>query len=153
MSESRSGESRISVYKPIPVYTPSESRNGESRFESPNNKKNITTTIELTNVGKYNNLVDIDTLIEELESELPLKPTNSTKINQALEQRKKKIEQLKQLRNEIKTKEEEEKIFSEIQKSNAELDDIINNVKKLINKPNKNIQTSTYESRNGESRW
>ena len=131
----------------------SESRSGESRSDLPKTNESSIPSIKLTNVGKYNNMIDIDTLIEKLESEIPLEKTNNLKINQALEERRKKIEQLKKIREDIKRNEEEERILSQTKKSNDELDEFINNVKKLIAKPTTSIKSSTSESRSGESRW
>lgn len=153
MSESRnSSESRyISSY----MSKPSESRNdGESR-------RNFR---EQINNSKYNNLEDIDSLIEKFESEMSNITSNNPKINQALSQRKQKIEELKKLRDEAKRRTEEEELLSMLERSNSELDDAISSVKKLVRKPaipKKNSVGSSYtsynsssESRNsGESRW
>ena len=64
----------------------SESRNdSESRYETRGQVNNT----------RYNNLDDIDSLIEKLEREMPTIQSNNPRINQALEQRRQKIEELK----------------------------------------------------------
>lgn len=93
MSESRNNsESRGYGY----VSVSSESRNtGESKRE----------VIKI----RYNNLDDIDSIIEKLEREMPASTSNNPRINEALEKRRQKIEELKKLAEEAKVKLEEEK--------------------------------------------
>lgn len=153
MSESRNNsESR---YTPSYMCKSSESRNdGESYRDFR----------EQANNSRYNNLEDIDSLIEKLESEMPNITSNNPKINQALSQRKQKIEELKRLRDEAKRRTEEEDVLKMLERSNSELDDAISSVKKLVRKPavpKKNYASSNYTSYNssseshnsGESRW
>lgn len=148
MSESRNNsESRGYGY----VSVSSESRNtGESKRE----------VIKI----RYNNLDDIDSLIEKLEREMPTIQSNNPRINQALEQRRQKIEELKRLRDEARRESEEEKQLRMLEQSNDELDVVIGNVKKLVRKPanpKKESTRSSYTSYSssseshdsGESRW
>lgn len=101
MSESRNNsESRGSRYTSTYVSRASESRNNsESRCDSRGQVNNT----------RYNNLDDIDSLIEKLEREMPTITSNNPRINQALEQRRQKIEELKRLRDEARRESEEEK--------------------------------------------
>ena len=153
MSESRNNsESR---YTPSYMSNSSESRNdGESHRDFR----------EQSNNSRYNNLEDIDSLIEKLESEMLNIASNNPKINQALSQRKQKIGELKRLRDEAKRRTEEEEVLRMLERSNSELDDAISSVKKLVRKPaipKKNYASSSYPSYNssseshnsGESRW
>ena len=107
---------------------------------------------------------DIDSLIEKLEREMPNIKSNNPRINKVLDERKDKIEELKRLRNTIKKANEEEKLIKELEESNNELDDVINNVKKLIKEPIKEndnyeepiryVRDSEGESHfSSESRW
>lgn len=175
MSESRNNsESRGSRYTSTYVSRPSESREtGESRCsyssnnfssESRNDNESRYDSREQVNNTRYNNLDDIDSLIEKLEREMPTIKSNNPRINQALEQRRQKIEELKRLREEAKRKLEEEKQLRMLEQSNDELDDVIANVKKLVRKPMKiknNSTCSSYSSSGysseshdlGESRW
>ena len=129
MSESRNNsESRGSRYTSTYVSRASESRNNsESRCDSRGQVNNT----------RYNNLDDIDSLIEKLEREMPTITSNNPRINQALEQRRQKIEELKRLRDEARRESEEEKQLRMLEQSNDELDDIIGSVKKLVRKPSK----------------
>lgn len=83
MSESRNNsESRGSRYTSTYVSRASESRNNsESRCDSRGQVNNT----------RYNNLDDIDSLIEKLEREMPTITSNNPRINQALEQRRQKL--------------------------------------------------------------
>lgn len=121
MSESRNNsESRGSRYTSTYVSRASESRNNsESRCDSRGQVNNT----------RYNNLDDIDSLIEKLEREMPTITSNNPRINQALEQRRQKIEELKRLRDEARRESEEEKQLRMLEQSNDELDDIIGSVK------------------------
>ncbi len=114
--------------------------------------------------SRNNNLDDIDSLIEKLEREMPTITSNNPRINQALEQRRQKIEELKRLRDEARRESEEEKQLRMLEPSNDELDNVIGNVKKLVRKPSKPKKDSTrpsyssYSSSSeshdsGESRW
>lgn len=119
---------------------------------------------ESINNIKYNKLEDIDSLIEKLEREMPVITSNNFRINQALERRRQKIEELKRLRDEVMIDLEEEKQLRMLEESNDELDSVIDDVKKMIKKPEKsknNVTLSSYSSCNysseshdlGESRW
>ena len=174
-SESRDiGESRECRYVPSYASESNESREaGESRcnysnndffVESRNGNENIYDSRGQVNNTRYNNLDDIDSLIEKLEREMPTITSNNPKINQALEERRQKIEELKRLIDEAKRELEEEKQLRMLEESNAELDDAISKVKKLIKKPANPIDISTRprsygfdyssESHNSyESRW
>lgn len=114
--------------------------------------------------SRNNNLDDIDSLIEKLEREMPTITSNNPRINQALEQRRQKIEELKRLRDGARRESEEEKQLRMLEPSNDELDNVIGNVKKLVRKPSKPKKDSTrpsyssYSSSSeshdsGESRW
>ena len=175
MSESRNNsESRGSRYTSTYVSRSSESRDtGESRYsistnnfssESRNNSESRCDSRGQVNNTRYNNLDDIDSLIEKLEREMPTITSNNPRINQALEQRRQKIEELKRLRDEARRESEEEKQLRMLEQSNDELDDIIGSVKKLVRKPSKPKNNSTYSSYfsydysseshdSGESRW
>lgn len=152
MSESRnSSESRSTTSY---VSKPTESRtSGESRYETRNERTN-----------KYNNLEDIDSLIEKLEREMPNIKSTNPRINKVLDERHEKIEELKRLRNRIEREREEEKLIRKLEESNNELDNIINDVKKLIKEPTKEkedyeetirfVRDSDGESHfSAESRW
>lgn len=149
MSESRNNsESRGSRYIPSYVSRPSESRCGYKNQ---------------VNNNRYNNLEDIDALIEKLEREMPTITSNNLKINQALVHRKQKIAQLKILRDEAKRILEEEKQLRMLEQANAEIEEAIDNLKKIVKKPSKPKNKPSYpsyscgyasESRDsGESRW
>jgi len=175
MSESRNNsESRGSRYTPSYVSRPSESRDtGESRCsyssnnfssESRNDSESRYDSRGQVNNTRYNNLDDIDSLIEKLEREMPNIQSNNPRINQALEQRRQKIEELKRLRDEARRESEEEKQLRMLEQSNDELDDVIGNLKKLVRKPTKpknNSISASYSSYDysseshdsGESRW
>lgn len=152
----------------------SESRDtGESRCSYPNNNFSNESRNDSdsrcdsrgqANSTRYNNLDDIDSLIERLEGEMPTITSNNSRINLALEQRRKKIEELKRLRDEVRRESEEEKQLRILEQSNAELDNVIGNVKKLVRKPSKLKKESTRSSYisysnsseshdSGESRW
>ena len=118
MSESRNNsESRGSRYTSTYVSRSSESRDtGESRYsistnnfssESRNNSESRCDSRGQVNNTRYNNLDDIDSLIEKLEREMPTITSNNPRINQALEQRRQKIEELKRLRDEARRESEE----------------------------------------------
>ena len=175
MSESRNNsESRGSRYTSTYVSRSCVSRDtGESRYsistnnfssESRNNSESRCDSRGQVNNTRYNNLDDIDSLIEKLEREMPTITSNNPRINQALEQRRQKIEELKRLRDEARRESEEEKQLRMLEQSNDELDDIIGSVKKLVRKPSKPKNNSTYSSYSsydysseshdsGESRW
>ena len=109
-------------------YVSSESRNtGESKRE----------VIKI----RYNNLDDIDSIIEKLEREMPASTSNNPRINEALDKRRQKIEELKKLAEEAKVKLEEEKQLKMLEQSNDELDCIIYNMKQMVKKPIKPISS------------
>lgn len=143
MSESRnSSESRDPRIWPY-SYTSSESREyGESRTDYSRYEDN----------RRFNNLEEIDELIKRLENENLALSTNNPKINQSLEKRRKKIEELKRLN-------EEAKQLKMIKEENDSLDDAIKGIKNLIRRPNKkNNRVSSFDYSgeshdSGESRW
>ena len=142
-SESRDfGESRS-----FPTYpsSSSESRDsGESResiYSSPSQQ--------------YNNLEDIDRLIESLESSLPETDSNNPRVNKALDTRRKQIEELKQLREQSIRKMEEDRLIRQLESQNDEIQNAINGMKRLLKrKPTTRRNSNSGESRDsGESRW
>lgn len=158
MSESRNnGESRCCGYSSSYVTPSSESRNsGESRYNPITDNYISDANARNENSSKYNNLTDIDSLIERLEKEKPRILINSPRINQALNERNAKINQLKALREQIKKESEEEKILKTLEASNSELDEAIANVKKLVKTPVvvSDDHCSYGESHtSGESHW
>ena len=142
-SESRdSSESRS-----FPTYTSSssESRNSsesrESIYSSPNKQ--------------YNNLEDIDRLIESLESSLPKTDSNNPRVNKALETRRKQIEELKKLKEQSVRKMEEDKLIRQLESQNDMVQDAINGMKRFLKRrPTTKVNSDSSESRDsGESRW
>jgi len=161
MSESRNSESRyVSSYS---SYSKGESHCSESHepsFIAPNNtKKNSTQPL-------YNNLDSIDELIKRLESEIPKNPFTSKKVNEAYEERKEKIDELRALKKQALEEQErkrriekEEEMLPTIKKGNKELDEAIAKVKQMVKKTNPTVYTPTSsiyddgESHSSESRW
>lgn len=135
MSESRNnGESRYSVAYNIPMS--GESRSSESRTSYYVPRESVNTsrvTSKLTSKSKYNDLASIDALIERLEIKEPVISRND-KVNIALEERKRKLEELKRLRKGIEQQNDEE-IIQEIFSDTDELEDAIDQLKKLVKKP------------------
>ena len=177
MSESRkSSESRSYGYAPITLNTSSESRSyrsqpsesrsyrsqpSESRsYRSQPSESRCSTvggspSINNSNQQQYNQLADIDRLIESLENGFTPKQNNSAKYNQALEKRQKKITQLKQLREEAIKQIEEENQIKQLEAENDKLDEAIADVKKLIKRRNptpKKQSSGCYYYDDGESR-
>ena len=84
---------------------------------------------------RYNNLDDIDSLIEKLEREMPTITSNNPRINQALEQRRQKIEELKEKSTELeKTNNELENYFflasHDLQEPNRTIISFLTNLEK-----------------------
>lgn len=149
-SESRSsGESRSSYHSYQRTSYSSESRDcGESRSQRTSNP------IKQESSPKYNNLEDIDKLIENLENSLPANNSGSQRFNQALDKRKRQIEELKKLRDEVERQTEEERITRQLEKENEEIDSQIEDVKRLLLTPKKNKKNSQgSSSSSSESRW
>ena len=123
----------------------SESRNsGESR-ESLYNSSN-----------DYNNLEEIDGLIETLEASMQGEISKNPRINKIFSARKKKIEELKRLREQVERKIDEDKEIKELENENREAQYAIDNIKRFLKRnTNSTVRNSSSgESRNsGESRW
>ena len=101
----------------------------------------------------YNNLEDIDKLIEKLERELPSSISSNSKVNKAIERRKEQINELKKISKIAKQQEEDEKILCKLERENDSIDEVIAGMKKLVNV---NVNTNTvsgycFDSRTGES--
>ena len=172
MSESRnSSESRSYGYTPSYNSYSSESRSsGESRSIYPSYQRTnyssesrdcgesksqrTSTPIKQESSPKYNNLEDIDKLIEYLENSLPANNFGSQRFNQALDKRKRQIEELKKLSAEAKRQTEEERITRQLEEENEEIDSQIEDVKRLLLTPKKNKKNSQgSSSSSSESRW
>lgn len=148
-----SSESRESRYNPSYVSSPSESRDlKESRcgysinsFSSENKKENMDKSDSKgqANNTRYNNLEDVDSLIEKLEGEGTITSDNPI-VNEALKQRIQKIEELKRLREAAKRAIEAEKQLKMLEKSNKELDAAISSVKNLVIKHTISSNESSY---------
>lgn len=163
MSESRnSSESRSYGYAPRISNNSSESRSYQNQSgESRCSLGGSSSSINGSNQQQYNQLADIDRLIESLETGFTPKQNNSAKYNQALEKREQKIAQLKQLREEAIKQIEEENQIKQLEADNAKLDSAIADVKKLIKRRNsappakptpKKQSSGCYYYDDGESR-
>lgn len=123
----------------------SESRNsGESR-ESLYNSSN-----------DYNNLEEIDGLIETLEASMPGEISKNPRINKIFSARKKKIEELKRLREQVERKIDEDREIRELESENREAQYAIDNIKRFLKRNTSSTvrNSSSGESRDsGESRW
>lgn len=113
---------------------------------------------------KYNNLENIDLLIEKLESNLPTSTINDARVKKALSKRNKQILELKKIREEARKQIEVEAELSRLESANDEIDDVIDELKKLVKvkkedinrKYNYNQPSSSYyssESRSSESNY
>lgn len=113
---------------------------------------------------KYNNLENIDLLIERLESNLPTSTINDARVKKALTKRNKQILELKKIREEARKQIEVEAELSRLESANDEIDDVIDELKKLVKvkkedinrKYNYNQPSSSYyssESRSSESNY
>lgn len=137
MSESRNkGESRGYEYTPSYVSVSGESRNNSSNQ---------------VNDSKYNNLDDIDTLIEKLEKEKIETTCDNSQIQAQISKRKQKIEQLKNLRKQANEAREKAEILEKIKADNQELDEAIRSTKQLIKKPQP--KTSDSNSKKGDTQY
>ena len=124
MGESRSSESREAYYAPsYSSYYSSESRVQESR-SYPNYSS------ESREIPYYNRLDDIDTLIEKLSHKTY--DTSSQALNKVISERKRKIEELRQLKEQVLRKREEDKILRELENENLELDRAIKELKQKL---------------------
>lgn len=101
----------------------------------------------------YNNLEDIDRLIEKLEREMPSNTSSNSKINKAIERRKEQINELKKISRAAKQQEEDERILRKLEKENDSIDEVIAGMKKWVNKTvnTNSVQSYCFESRVGES--
>ncbi len=79
---------------------------------------------------KYNSLDDIDKLIEKLEASMTTTAVTSEKANQILDQRRKKIEELKKLVAEARKAEAEDRMIKRLEQENSQLDDAIDSINK-----------------------
>lgn len=112
---------------------------------------------------KYNNLENIDLLIERLESNLPTSTINDARVKKALTKRNEQILELKKIREEARKQIEVEAELSRLESANDEIDDVIDELKKLVKvkkedinrKYNYNQPSSCYssESRSSESNY
>ena len=82
----------------------------------------------------YNSIEDVDQLIERLETSFQSTPVVSERANKILEERKKKIEFLKQLVLDAKRAQNEEKMIQQLVQENSELDDAINSFSRGFHK-------------------
>lgn len=112
--------------------------------------------------NKYNDLENIDTLIEKLEAAIPMPTSDDSRIKGAISKRKKQIAELKKIRDEAKKQSQIEEELGKIEEENDEIDEVIKEYKKLvkikkqaINKRYNPQSSSNYssESRSSESRW
>lgn len=143
---SSSSESRTSsVRRNYSTYSSESRDSGESResiYSSPSEQ--------------YNNLEDIDRLIESLELSLPITESSNPRINKALEERKKQIAELKQLKEQSIRKMEEDRLLRQLESQNDEVQDAINGMKRLLKRKTTTTRrnNNSSESRDsGESRW
>ena len=139
---SSSGESRDSEEsRSYPTHSSSSSESRDSR-ESRESARSSSSE-------QYNNLEDIDRLIESLESSLPTTVSSNPRVNKALETRKRQIEELKQLREQSIRKMEEDRQIRQLESQNDEIQDAINGIKRLLKR-----RTPTRRNNNsGEGRW
>lgn len=130
-SESRtsSGESRTAITSKKSAVVSSESRNGwgESRVADYTSSKPAQKT-----PIQYNNLREIDDLIERLEASITsIKAQNpSTELNTLINSTKDKITTLKQLAEEARKKEQEQKLVELLKSENEKIDAAIITLKK-----------------------
>lgn len=102
----------------------------------------------------YNNLENIDTLIERLEANMPTSTIDDTRVKKALAKRAKQIEELKQIRDEARRQVEVEKELEKIEKGNEEIGDVINELKRLVKVKKREINNNYLaESRSSESNY
>lgn len=130
-SESRasSGESRTVLTSKKSAVVSSESRNswGESRVADYTSSKPAPTT-----PIQYNNLREIDDLIERLEASITsIRAQNpSAELNTLINSTKDKIATLKQLVEEARKKEQEQKLVELLKSENEKIDAAIITLKK-----------------------
>lgn len=153
MESNFGSESRIEhrvVHRNFSSLGESSFESGESSFESrPNVEskivhrdfgkrssgailKDIITAFENRVAPEYNNLEDIDKLIDKLVAEkIPNFQTQEGK--EVLNSRQQKIEELKKLAEEIREQEKERKAIEEMRQENEMLDRIIASIRKQDN--------------------
>lgn len=111
---------------------------------------------------KYNDLENIDVLIEKLEANLPISTVDDERVKKALSRRAKQIEELKKIRDEARREVEVEAELAKIENDNNEIDDVINELKKLVKVKKKTINNNYFdnsysdcssESRSSESNY
>ena len=167
-SESRSSESRSDYGCSYPSsesrgYS-SESRSSESRSSySFGNRSSKSSLLGYTNEGtrvnqpknvrikensftKYNNLDSIDELIEKLEKKNINVKYESEYTKEAINERNRKIKELKDLKMQAEILMEEELEAEKINEDNEELDLALDYIKKLVNQKRDKLDNSS-ESR------
>lgn len=160
MSESRNdGESREATRPQVLSVCASESMSCTEIVGAKNSELNNNNFVGGKTNNKYNSLESIDALIAKMEKETPKIIVSTDKVNKALKEREDKIKLLKQLRNQIDKEAKEEELLGVLKKSNSELDDAINDIKKLVKTPIKQSKNSddfydcSESHDSGESRW
>jgi len=83
---------------------------------------------------KYNSIDDVDKLIKKLEASLPNVESDNPAINAALETKRQKINELKELVAQAKAKAAEAKILAQLQQDNDELDKAMDSVNRGFKK-------------------
>jgi len=83
---------------------------------------------------KYNSIDDVDKLIKKLEASLPNDKSDNPAINEALEAKRQKIEELKKLVAQAKAKQVEDRILAQLKKDNEELDDAMDSINRGFRK-------------------
>ena len=141
-SESRSSESRSTVRSNI-FGSSSKSRSGEGIDTSSRPLVldfSEDTYSSSSQKSQYNNLEDIDRLIERLEgNSYSNNNYSSQRFNEAMDKRREKVEELKRLREEAKTLIEEEEGIIEVERENDEIDAAIDSVKQFLKSKNENL--------------
>ena len=156
--ESRSSESRYSSNSYSNTYSsayssessaPSESRrkrstrrssesanesrtliSSESSFPNVSSESRSTVTKKTNPRQQYNSLDDIDRLIKRLEKSTDAIPTSNTRVNEVLDERKRKIEELKELVKTARQEQEEEALLRQLQEENLDIDNAISSINK-----------------------
>ncbi len=107
--------------RPITNYSEESSRESESRYSS-----------EYIEPPKpqYNSLRDIDDLIKKMGNPVVDPGVSNERVNQILEARKEKINELRELSRAARKKAYEDRIISELEEGNNELDKAIEALKK-----------------------
>lgn len=105
----------------------------------------------LENKQIYNNLEDIDQLIEQLEQNIPKSSIASSRVDEAIQKRKRQIVDLKMLRDYAQIKAVEERELQRIDAENQQIDEVIKGFKKLVKVAPKETFQSSSESNYGSS--